>query len=374
MDAFGYRFSARAVEIVESFIDVIEGRELVYSEQERAFARDISAYKNAQTLLIHAIEVLSGLRSTIEQLQATELKAHFQATQTLLSGLLSPTMEATSWSYKSVTISRGATPAPAVTEIRLRSIQLLRRLHGVAATIGEKLAVVNALHDATRSHGLDVDNEQVSAMIVRDSAEVLSFYEQLVRTEDLQVVQRIESNSYWIYYHAHRNEIKAAALAVERAIAEHAEYQIYRVLVAFEGVFGEWAGLTKSERDFSATDEARRRIASEYAAGIARGNYEEWRRRILTYAKTESEDLATFPVFYFFLEAFAKSQPQLALMLVKNDTDAIERSFIPVLRGLWAGSERPAVRSLIESWIDQAHATRGAIFSLRRSYFSQPKR
>lgn len=419
LDVFGYRFSARSIDIVESFIETIEDRELAYSEQERAFARDISAYKNAQKLLTQAIEVLSGFRyletssvlrillrlanhnsekvrkkafealealaaynidvfyghdrkggigaapqmvivEALERIRPPELKAHFQATLTLLSGLLSPTMEATSWSYKSVTISRGATPAaPAVSEIRLRSIRLLKCLYSISTTIGEKLAIVNALHDATRSHDLDVGNEQVSAMIARDSAEVLSFYEQLVRTEDLQVIQKIESHSYWIYYHAHRDDIKAAALSVERVIAKHAEYQIYRVLVGFEGVFGDWTELTKSARDFSATDETRRRVASQYAASITRDNYEEWRGRILTYAKTESEDLATFPIFYFFLEAFAKAQSQLALMLVRADTDAIERFLIPLLRGLWAGPERPTVRLLIESWIDQADASGG---------------
>src|SRR4051812_13729878 len=62
LDVFGYRFSTRAIEVLGSFIETIEARELIYSEEERAFARDISAYKNAQALLIQAIEVLSGLR------------------------------------------------------------------------------------------------------------------------------------------------------------------------------------------------------------------------------------------------------------------------------------------------------------------------
>jgi hypothetical protein len=419
LDVFGYRFSTRTIEIVESFIRSIEGRELVYSEHERAVSRDVSAYKNSATLLIQAIEVVSGLRyletvsvlrillglakhksdkvrkkafealealaaynidvfygqdrkggigatpqmmivEELERLQLSELKANFATTLILLAALLSPTMEATSWSYKSVTISRGATPAaPAVSEIRRRSIELLKRLYGMAATLGERLSIVNALHDATRSHDLDVTDATVSAMISRDSAEVLSFYEQLVRTEDLQVVQKIESHSYWIYHHAHRDDIRAAALAVERAIAKHAEYQIYRTLVGFEGIFGAWGELKKSGRDFSATDETRRRTATEYAASITRDNYQEWRERILRFAKTESDDLATFPIFYFFLETFAKAQPELALSLVRADTDAIERFLIPLLRGLWTGPEQAAVRSLIESWIDQADTNGG---------------
>ena len=63
-------------------------------------------------------------------------------------------------------------------------------------------------------------------MIVRDAIEVLAFYEELISTENLQIVQKIESHSYWIYFHAHRDEIRTAALRVERAIVNHAEYQI----------------------------------------------------------------------------------------------------------------------------------------------------
>lgn len=86
-------------------------------------------------------------------------------------------------------LSRGAMPAaPVVADIRLRSIQLLKRLYGVATTLSEKLSVVNALHGATRSHDLNVADADVSAMITRDAAEMLAFYEQLVRTEDLQIV------------------------------------------------------------------------------------------------------------------------------------------------------------------------------------------
>jgi hypothetical protein len=48
LDVFGYRFSARAVEVLESFMATIETRDLIYSEEERAYVRDITSYKNGQ--------------------------------------------------------------------------------------------------------------------------------------------------------------------------------------------------------------------------------------------------------------------------------------------------------------------------------------
>ena len=431
LDVFGYRFSTRAVEVLESFMATIETRDLIYSEEERSYVRDITSYKNAQALLIQATEVSSGLRyletpailrillplarheadkvkkkafealealagynldvfygddrqggigaapqkvvvDTLEALKDDELATDFQASRALLDALLSPTMEGSSWSYKAVTLSRGATPAaPAIAEIRWRSIQLLKRLYRVATTAAQQLSIVNALHGASRPHDRNVANAEASAMIMRDATEVLAFYEQLAGNADLQVVQKIESHSYWIYYHAHRAEIKAAAQRVEGAISKNMEYQIYRVLVGFDGVFGDWAELTSSDRDFSATDEYRRARASEYVATISEGNFQEWRTRILAYAKTESEDLAMFPIFYSFLEALSKAQPQLALTLLREDSESIARFLIPLLRGLWAGPQRSAVRALIESWISEAEATHGRhLFAATKLFLS----
>jgi hypothetical protein len=430
LDAIGSRFSAQAVSILEYFVEVIENRDLQYSEQEPGFV-EIARYKNAHTLLVRAIEVLAGLRyletpsvfrillqlvnhtsdrvrkkasgaldalagynidafygpdrkggigatpqkvviDALQHLRDPELVANSQAALNLLRALLSPTMEASSWSYDTAKFFRGVTPAsPEISEIRLRSIQLLKRLYRLASTISQRVAIIAVLHDATRMHDVNTVDQKVSGMIVRDAEEVLAFYEQLIKTEDLRIVQKIESHSYWIYRHAHRDEIREKALSVESAIARNMEYQIYRVLIGFEGVFGDWSELVKSKRDFRATDEMRKRAASQYAAGINANNYVEWRLRILDYAKTESSDLATFPIFYHFLEDFAKAHPTLALKLLKDDADAIERFLIPLMRGLWAGSQRRATQALIEKWINQASPHEGrCLFASAKLFLS----
>jgi hypothetical protein len=177
-----------------------------------------------------------------------------------------------------------------------------------------------------------------------------------VPIEDLQIVQKIETNSYWIFVHAHREEIRTAALAVEKALATHSEYHIYRALVGFEGVFGEWKVLQRTDDQWGINEKERRQRASEFAQGITPENYQQWRTRILNYAKTESDDLATFPVFYHFLDEFAAAHPELALRLLSEDTAGISRFLIPVLRGLWDGPCQSAVRQVIETWIKEANA------------------
>lgn len=162
------------------------------------------------------------------------------------------------------------------------------------------------------------------------------------------------AGSYWIYVHAHRDEISIAALAVEKVIAAHEEYAIYRVLVGFEGIFGDWSTLKKSRDQIEAIEKDRRQKASDFAGAITGANYDEWRTRILAYGTRDSDDLATFPVFYHFLSEFATARPELALRLITEDTKAVALFLIPILVSLWDGPYRNATRALIEKWINDA--------------------
>ena len=112
--------------------------------------------------------------------------------------------------------------------------------------------------------------------------------------------------------------------------------------------------MKESDKEWGKVEERRKRKASEYAQSITADNFGEWRERILIFSQTESDDLATFPFFYQFLGEFAAVNPTLALDLVLKDTHRIERFLIPLLRGLWAGDNRPAIRSLINDWIKDA--------------------
>lgn len=414
LDVIAYRFSERAVNVIANFIQAIEARPLSYSHADDAFADYVAKYSNAQTLIIKAIEILIRLRyhqtrsvvrillrldnhssegirkkvrtglhsiakydldafygadgrggigpgpqkeilEELESMNDVELKAHRDSSLHMLEGLLSPAMEAVTWSSNAATFSHGATPAlPSVVDIRKRSIQCLRRMYGLAASVGEKLAVIAVLNGAARTDYRGNIDEKIGEMIAGDACEVLAFYAQLVPTEHLQIVQRIESNSYWLYVHAQRNEISVAALAVEKAITAHGEYAIYRVLVGFEGIFGDWSTLKKSRDQIETVEKERRQKASEFARAISGANYEEWRTRILAYATTDSDDLATFPVFYHFLSEFATARPELALRLITEDTKEIAIFLIPILVSLWDGPYRNATRALIEKWINEA--------------------
>lgn len=414
LNVIGYRFSDRTVGVIESFIQTIETRKLTYTQAHEAFADYIAKYSNAQGLIAKAVEVAVRLRyyetkavlrillalyghssesvrkkvqtgldalakydldvfygadrkggigpapqnevlGALESMAEPALRANYEASLRLLTGMLSPSLKGVVWTYKAVTISHGTIPAlPSVSDIRARSIALLCRLHSLAESKQQKLAVINALSEGTRTDHRGAADDKTRAMVASDSVEILTFFAQLVPSEDFQIVQKIESNSYWNFVHALSEEVKSAALEIEKVIADNKEYAIYRTLVGFEGVFGDWSTYERKSQQFEEIEKERRHKASGFAYSITADNYTQWRARILEYAKTESDDLATFPVFYHFLAEFAAAQPELALRLVTEDTAAVARFLIPILASLWNGTHRELTRKLIEKWIGEA--------------------
>src|SRR5205823_146145 len=102
-----------------------------------------------------------------------------------------------------------------------------------------KLAVIRTLTAATRTESRVARRDEANAMFVRDTQKVLAFFAQVVEKDELQIVQKVEHNTYWIFVHAISDAIRDAALRVRDKISERTEYQFYRVLIGFEGIFGD---------------------------------------------------------------------------------------------------------------------------------------
>lgn len=411
VEVIGFRLSNRSTEVISSFVRDIEHRTLTYTEADSSVAQFTRQYRNATALLVKAIEVLDPIRylepasilrillglskhqeervnrkardalfklaeynihvfhgdgtqpgveatpqkailDELEKLPSEQVDQNLATIIDLLSCLMSPSMQGTSWSSSAVTLFRVETPGlTSVADVRARSIAQLTEIYHRASSVSERLLAIAALTNATRTERPRRDDES-HAMLVRDATSVLAFFSQAVERADLPVVQKIEHNTYWIFFHAISAEIESAALEVKAAIAKRTDYEAYRTLIGFEGVFGDWYELkARRGRDPDGTDERRRRLAEEYATGVTETNFDEWRVRILSYAGIQSEDLATFPIFFHFLDTLARSRSHLALRLLTEDTAALEKFLIPILKGVWAGPTRAAARSLVEEWV-----------------------
>jgi hypothetical protein len=290
--------------------------------------------------------------SHLDGLQNETLLANAKIILRVLGIVLSPTMEGTSWSYQSVTIRRGSIAnCGGVADMRLSAICLTQRIFGLDTSVEHRKQVLLTLDSATRREG-PINHADTSAMFERDAIMVLEFMLSLVGTEALPLVQKIEHLAYWDYYHGASLTIKKKALEIRDALAEHAEYQVYKQLIGFEGIFGDWEELKRSEQAWDYSDNKRRAAAHQYLSEINEASYVMWRDRILEFSKTRSNDLAMFPVYYDFLESIGKERSDLALELLTDHEEVMSPFLIALMRGLWASATPNRIEAVVKRWVE----------------------
>lgn len=274
----------------------------------------------------------------------------------ILSGLrrvLAPSIEGHSWTYQAITISRGAvTSNGGMDTVRSAAIALLKRMYPLSESVSYRKTVLDALGEAARRERATAD-EPTATMFERDALEVLAFLKGLVTTEALPVVQAIEHRAFWNFYHAATTTIASAALEVRDALEQQGEYQIYKQLIGFEGIFGQWELLKQSKDAWEYSDAKRREFARKCAEEIDDVSEPLWRARILAFSETRSDDLASFPVYYEFLDLLGQSRPQLALELLTDHEEAMAPFQIALMAGLWRGAKAVELAAVANRWIEE---------------------
>lgn len=269
-----------------------------------------------------------------------------------LRRVLVASIEGRTQTYKSINISRGSlTSNWGVAPLRIAAIALLKRMYLLDESTRFRKNVLSTLNEAMRRERPTAD-ELTAAMFERDAVEVLSFMEGLVTTEALPLLQSVENQAYWNFYHAATPIIAATALKIRDALERQSEYQIYKQLIGFEGIFGQWEELRRSEANWTYTDERRREFARQFVAEIDDSNEQEWHTRILKFSETRSDDLATFPVYYEFLELLGQRRPRLALQLLLKHDETMKPFQIALMAGLWKGPKSNEVAEITSRWID----------------------
>jgi hypothetical protein len=272
----------------------------------------------------------------------------------VLDQVLSPSIQGTSMTtYDTMTFRRGQVESGGgVAEMRAAAIDLCKRLYALEPSVDHRKRVLQTLDAASRRENAGGD-AQTSAMFERDAIIVLEFLRELVAKEPLPLVQSIEHQAYWDYYHAASPEVKRKSLEIRDAIDAHGEYQIYKQLIGFEGVFGKWEELSRSDDAWEFSDDKRRAAMRDFLAGITAQNYIEWRDRILRFSETRSNDMAMFPIFYDFLSGLGQQQPDMALELLTAHEEVMGPFLIALMRGLWDSPSHAKVETVALNWIKE---------------------
>jgi hypothetical protein len=230
---------------------------------------------------------------------------------------------------------------------------LLKSFYDLAPDVSRKLSVVRAMMEATRMPNRGKFGDDVAEMVSDNTVHVLNFFADILPSQPLPIMQQIEHDAYWRFYHAPTEAVKVTALRIRSLLESFPEYAIYRDLIGFQSIFHPWEGDRQSRTGFAAIERYRSARAIEYADSVDDGSWPEWRPRIIEFSRTKSDDLATFPKFYEFLEAFAKRRPDLALILLRENLNDVRDFAIPLLRGIWGTSKRAELRSLVFDWIEK---------------------
>lgn len=330
-----------------------EVRKIVKECLESAARYNIKVFHGTETQLgigpTPQIEILDWL----EGQNCKELNANSVATINLCKNMLSPNMEATTWNYTTVSWSSG--PVPATNEIRgirSRSVNLLRALYSMSTAIADKKTIIRAMLTATQSPYHSDYNDDHLAMIAENTLEILAFFDERLPNEPLQIIEMVEHETFWVFKRTLNGDVKSKALNIRNSLSERNEYKIFKTLIGFEGVFDEWEETDSESGRIREIDDLRSAKSKEYAESINSDNWPEWRERILMFVKVESNDLATFPKFFEFLQFFAARSPDLAFALLNDDFSEIDDFTVPLLKELWKGNRKEDLRSLMVGWIE----------------------
>ncbi|HEY9029771.1 MAG TPA: hypothetical protein VIM93_00270 [Kangiella sp.] len=324
--------------------------ELVRDDIEKVF-KELSQFN------LNAYEQI-GFRPQLKLLKFTldfsdEEKINlFPIVITIFGQLLSTELEGAQWNYRTVTItSTGIPPSDDLREIRNKTVSSLIDLYQIAEQLNHKISLLNLMNNACRIWSRKELHDSSKLIVEQNSVQVLTYWASLAQSEKFQLVQKIEHDAYWSYYHTSSDKVLEAALNVKNAIDDNLEYQIYRDLVGFDSVFIEWDKESGLHDNYKQQQKIRERRIKAHIGSVTSDNISIWLERVELFLETESNDLATFPELLNFLFTISKRFPTDVLSRLQGSRK-LDKGAIAIIRGLWSSSIHHDFVNLVEKWIE----------------------
>ncbi|MDE1715313.1 RelA/SpoT domain-containing protein [Chromobacterium amazonense] len=387
-----------AVEIVENlrYVDVVGTLQLlidIYRDEPNEGIRqqivnaikhlseyNIDAYKQVGPMLQMAlVDYLTGISNTeLDSIRPIALTVWTEAIQSDITG--------SKWKADSVVLSTGAVPASAqLREVRDKAITALFATYDRSIDDAQKRAVLSALDAATRTPSNAQYSNELLAATLKDATRIVDFIAERAKATSYELLQHLEHQFLYDYFRAkdlvddteNRFGSQAEAEALVTAIFKfrdtiNADHQFvqYKVLVGYESVYAEhW---TDTEFDFKGADEYRRQEADRYIDEINAENESDWFELIARCAETNSNDLATFPVFSNFLLKLAERKPEVAERLLAKASDNLRNFLAAFLHGLALSARRDIYERIFESELESATKLTGLARHLRHPNIKEP--
>ena len=286
-----------------------------------------------QILLLEKIEVWN---------EAEALK-RFDLAAEAVGHLLNPSFEGHEMTdYKTFTFRHGALHADKpLIEIRKRVLALGKKLYSLVPTVSQKEKVLKRLQQASYTSDRGEKNEEMEKNIIENTNELIDFYISILPSAENEIIKEIEEQSYWLI-RRFRRESFARIGDLGALIRSNHGYQMYRVLVGYDGRFDE-------EMDWGKAAKTRNDQVAQYVQDITQENLSEWKIKILGIIKNYSSvEPGEFQYFNKFLHELGKQKPDLALQLL--DTSEHEPFLIHLIAGIWSGPQKKKAKQIISKW------------------------
>ncbi|MEQ7993518.1 GTP pyrophosphokinase [Xanthomonas hortorum] len=278
----------------------------------------------------------------------------------MLGEMLGVEISGTTSSSSAVTFHRGTVVASdALRAVREKAIDLLKRQFALAETDKDRRVVLLALQAATRGY-----SSALARLVMDNTHTILQFQAQIAPTLTLDLLQTTEDRvhqCYWMYadlpetmgddpaLSAARAQVIAAALVFRDVANADVDFGTYKTLVGFNSVFPPaWRDKEFGDQQAKAY---RATQVEELLASVNDTNADAWFDRISRYARTDSNDLATFPVFGEFLRRLAEVQPAVVFGYIDRLEGPIANFLPDMLSGLMRSTEHAQALARIDEWL-----------------------
>lgn len=305
------------------------------------------------------------LAECIEALGEDERRVLAPLLTAMLGEILGAEVSGTTNSSTAVTFHRGAVVASdALRVVRTKAIDLLKRQFALAASDEERGAVLLALQAAMRHPVGAGYSNALARLVMDDTRTILEYQSEITPTLSFELLQTTEERvhrCYWIYADlpetmrddpdlvAARAGVEAAALAFRDVANANPEFVIYKTLVGFNSVFP--PAWEDKEFRHAQAKAYRAEQVDALLASVDKISADAWFDRISRYARTESDDAATFPVFGNFLERLAEAKPAIVLGYIDRLEGPLTNFLPSMLAGLMRSAERTQALARIYAWL-----------------------
>lgn len=378
---FGVLPGKTSGDVTLAVVDILDT--LRYIDVEATFRSLIALYKGEQDgevrkKIVEAIKQLAKyhldiwkqagpyvqavLADVIEKFSQDELQVLRPIILAVWRELLKSEMDSASISADVVTITSGALPVfDGIKSLRNRAIDGLFLLFDGSSTANEKREVFSVLWEATRLPGRSNDSQELRQLTLEDTKRITELLARRATGQPYDLLEHIEQVMLFDYRRVRqfatdengtfgckqmaKNVMEAIILFRDLSNADP-YYIRYKTLVGYESVFSiHWEN---EASNYGADNEYRKAQAARYIDEVSDETADDWYRLIQRCAATQSNDMATFPIFGEFLQQLARTRPHIVFAFARH-ADPNVLAFLPaILNGLYESEARDTYAELIE--------------------------